>query len=341
MSRAAKPARRRLAGKFKGQATGAANQLQAQTLDVAAGVLTRDDGRILLTERPTGRQFAGYLEFPGGKLEAGEAPRHGLRREFAEELGLAVLDAAPLIRFRHVYPEFSVCLHVFRVSAWWGEPQGREGQRLRWAHASELKRLKLLPADRPIVTALELPAVLLVTPEPDPARLGAFVEALERAFEHRATGGAIVRIRDPATAQAVTPNLSELAGRIGRPILLHAAGVTVPPPVFAGLHFPATRLRVLDARPAVHGWVGASVHGVEEAARARELALDYVIVGSVRNTPTHPHRAPLGWEGFARIAAAAGLPAYAIGGMGPADLSVARNLWGQGIAATRALWPEA
>lgn len=302
--------------------------------------MRRGDGRVLVGERRAGTPLAGRLEFPGGKIEAGEQPSGALRREFLEELGTVVRETKPLLRFEHAYPDYRVRLHVYRVVRWEGEPAGREGQRLFWASTSELRRLPLLPADRPILAALDLPETLLVTPEPDPGRGAEFLKALEAALRAPVPGGVIVRIRDPGAAAKLVPVIARRAANSNRPLILNAGHAAVPPAGFAGLHLPASALANLQARPAVRGWVGGSVHSVAEAVQAAALGLDYVIVGSVRETPSHPGVTPLGWEGFARIAASGGLPAYAIGGMTPADIVTAQEYWGQGIAAVRAFWPD-
>lgn len=103
-------------------------------VEVAVGVLLRADGRFLLTSRPPGKVYAGYWEFPGGKLEPGESVEQALARELQEELGLAV-DPATVQRWREQlvdYPHALVRLHFCRVTAWRGEPSMREGQRAAW-----------------------------------------------------------------------------------------------------------------------------------------------------------------------------------------------------------------
>jgi len=89
---------------------------------VAAAVILRGNGDVLLAQRPTGKAYAGYWEFPGGKLEPGETPRHALDRELREELGLEVTHAAPWFMQRYDYPHADVELNFFRVFAWTGEP---------------------------------------------------------------------------------------------------------------------------------------------------------------------------------------------------------------------------
>lgn len=104
-------------------------------VDVAVGILIRpDDGRFLLTSRPLGKVYAGYWEFPGGKLEAGESVEQALARELQEELGLRVAPAA-IARWREQlvdYPHALVRLHFCRVTRWQGELQMREGQQAAW-----------------------------------------------------------------------------------------------------------------------------------------------------------------------------------------------------------------
>jgi 8-oxo-dGTP diphosphatase len=99
---------------------------------VAAAVLLRDDGQVLLAQRPEGKPYAGYWEFPGGKLEPGEAPRHALDRELHEELGIVVTRASPWLVQEFVYPHAHVELNFFRVFEWDGELASHDGQAFEW-----------------------------------------------------------------------------------------------------------------------------------------------------------------------------------------------------------------
>ncbi len=131
--------------------------LEPQRLEitVAAGVLRDSAGRVLLAQRPAEKHVGGYWEFPGGKLQAGESARAALDRELGEELGIRVLEAKPLIGYRHEYPDRDVILRVFDVVEFSGEPVGREGQPLRWLDWNQLQRFDgLLPADEPIISAI-------------------------------------------------------------------------------------------------------------------------------------------------------------------------------------------
>jgi 8-oxo-dGTP diphosphatase len=121
---------------------------------VAVGVLRDGAGRVLIAQRPNGKHAAGFWEFPGGKLQSGESPLQALCRELAEEIGIQVSAATPLMSFRHDYPERVVELRVFEVSQYSGEPHGLEGQALRWVSVDELDSVGLLEADQPIAAVL-------------------------------------------------------------------------------------------------------------------------------------------------------------------------------------------
>ena len=131
-------------------------------IHVVAGAIADADGRVLIAQRPRGRHMAGRWDFPGGKLAAGEEPLEGLRRELAEELGVSVRAARPLIRLRHEYPDRRVLLDVWQVTDYEGEPQALEAQALAWAKPDDLPKHDLLEADRAIVTALRLPRLARV-----------------------------------------------------------------------------------------------------------------------------------------------------------------------------------
>ena len=124
---------------------------------VVAAAVTRDDGRVLLAQRPAGKHLAGAWEFPGGKLERGEARVAGLSRELREELGIEISQPRPLIRVHHAYPHGEVLIDMWVVTRYAGEPRGLDGQALQWCLREELASIDLLPADRPIVRALSLP----------------------------------------------------------------------------------------------------------------------------------------------------------------------------------------
>jgi 8-oxo-dGTP diphosphatase len=124
---------------------------------VAVGVVVRADGAVLLADRPAGKPYAGYWEFPGGKIEAGESAEHALARELAEELGLTGVESIPWLGFDFDYPHAYVRLSFRRVLRWSGTPRPAEGQRLLFHRPGAAAPAPLLPAARPVMRWLELP----------------------------------------------------------------------------------------------------------------------------------------------------------------------------------------
>jgi 8-oxo-dGTP diphosphatase len=304
---------------------------------VAAAVIVRGDGQVLLAQRPAGKPYAGYWEFPGGKLEPGETPRAALDRELAEELGLVVRRAAPWLVQEFVYPHAHVELHFFRVFAHDGEPVGRDGQAFAWQRPGAFDVAPLLPANTRVLAALELPPTMGITCAED---LGeeAF---LARAAAALAGGLRLVQVREKAwpaaRREALARALVRLARAHGAKVVVNGGADEAARAGADGVHWTAATLEHAVARPAGL-MVGASCHTREELARAAALGLDYALLSPVRATPTHPDAVPLGWDGFARAIAGTRVPVYALGGLGPGDLEPARDHGAHGIAMRRAAW---
>jgi len=126
-------------------------------VDVAVAILIRGDGAVLFAQRPAGKVYAGYWEFPGGKIEPGESARAALDRELEEELGVHLERAYPWIMQTFTYPHATVRLHFFRVVAWRGEPHGREDQAFAWRSPQRMDLAPMLPANTPLLDALSMP----------------------------------------------------------------------------------------------------------------------------------------------------------------------------------------
>lgn len=126
-----------------------------QHFAVAAGVLCDPAGRVLIAERLDDGPFHGLWEFPGGKIAAGETSAEALARELAEELGIEVITCSSFMNLRHEYDDRVVSIEFFIVSEWNSDPVGREGQELRWVPAHALDARELLPADIPVIAALQ------------------------------------------------------------------------------------------------------------------------------------------------------------------------------------------
>ena len=124
---------------------------------VTAVALVDADGRILLAQRPEGKSLAGLWEFPGGKVEPGETPEAALIRELHEELGIDTHASclAPLTFASHTYEDFHLLMPLFICRRWKGIPQPREGQRLAWVRAKDLRSYEMPPADVPLIPIIQ------------------------------------------------------------------------------------------------------------------------------------------------------------------------------------------
>ncbi len=306
-------------------------------VEVAAAVITRPDGQVLLAQRPHGKAYAGYWEFPGGKLEPGETPRHALDRELAEELGLRVRRAAPWLTQRFVYPHAHVELHFFRVFDWIGDPVGHDGQAFAWQTPGRFTVAPLLPANTRVLRALVLPPVCGITMASDLGE-AVFLERARLAFER---GLKLVQFREKDWPEARQRALCTALLALGRPhgvsVLLNGSEQRARDWGCAGVHWTAATLCAAHLRPK-DLLCGASCHTREDVARAGSLMLDFALLGPVRATPSHPGAVTLGWEGFAAAAAGAALPVFALGGLTGADLEVAIAHGAHGVALRRAAW---
>lgn len=310
-----------------------------RSIHVVAGVITDPRGRILLTRRTEGRDLAGRWEFPGGKRELGETEAQALVRELHEELGITVEVGEPIINVPQQYPDKRLRLDVRRVSTWKGTPRGHEGQALAWVTPDKLTRYAMPPADRPVVAALLHPDRYMVTPNPDADDEAGWLAGLDLAL---ASGVRRLQIRlhgmADATRRRLTRQAVANARQAGAEALING-DISLARELGTGVHLRAGQLPELSMRPLAEGVsVAASCHTAEELRRAEDLGCDFVVLGSVAETASHPGAAPLGWEGFARLREVVSLPIYAIGGMSPADIGHARQQGAQGIAAIRSLW---
>lgn len=300
------------------------------TLEVAAAVIQRADGAFLLARRPAGKVYAGYWEFPGGKIEPGEPAHAALARELREELGIDPCMAFPWITREYTYPHAAVRLNFFRVTAWKGVPQPREQQAIAWQHAGAPLAEPMLPANAPVLAALALPHEYAITDAGSRGTRPMLVSILARL--ELGLRLILVRDRELPRREDFVRSVVRLARRHGAKTLVSGG-----PAIGDGLHFTAAELMRLRARPG-NGLAGASCHSAAELAHAMALEMDFAVLGPVKPTPSHPGALPLGWEGFARIARGASIPVYAIGGMQRADLHAAWRAGAHGVAMISGAW---
>jgi 8-oxo-dGTP diphosphatase len=308
-------------------------------VDVAVGVLVRPDGRFLLADRPDGKPYAHYWEFPGGKLEPGESVAQALSRELHEELGIDVGPVRPWVVREFEYPHAHVRLHFSRVQSWSGDLHAREGQSFRFCALDDLPEGPLLPATVPVLRWLALPSICAIS---NASELGQ-AEFLRRLDQQLTRGLRLVQFREPSLAPSVAESVFqqslERVRAAGGRLLVSSRHPHDWARCADGVHLTARDLLACRGRPD-SAWVSASTHGVAELKRAAELGLDFALHGPVAATASHPGVTGCGWNRFSEMTAAAKLPVYAIGGLVPADVERAQDAGAHGIALQRAIWAD-
>ncbi|MDO9394278.1 MAG: Nudix family hydrolase [Methylotenera sp.] len=325
----------------------------AKVIEAAVGIIQRENGLVLLAERPLGKPWAGYWEFPGGKIEADEMPEQALKRELLEELGITVKSLYPWLTRSFDYvakynaqgqlevPAKTVKLHFFTVTEWDGELLGLENQAISWQHPENLTVSPMLPANTPILTALSLASVYAIT---NLHELGEalFFDRLKNALDN---GLKMIQVREKQLFAAdllkFIKQLVALAKPYGAKVFLNSnLEMTIDSALelgIAGVHLSAKDLMELQKKP-VGMLCGASCHSSKELAKAESLALDYVMLSPVQATLSHPEANLLGWDKFSALIAGYSLPVYALGGMQESDLQNAKLHGAHGIAMLRSVW---
>jgi 8-oxo-dGTP diphosphatase len=304
-------------------------------VDVVVAVIMRPDGQFLLTRRPGGKVYSGYWEFPGGKVEKNESLLHALQRELWEELGIHVRHANPWITRIYNYLHATVRLHFFRVMEWQGKPMSREKQDLSWQLPQHIEVSPLLPANSPILQSLSLPPVYAITQAME-IGIEPALKQIEQALQN---GLRLLQIREKCMAKDMLRDFSNrmvvLTRAYQAKVLINGDADLAEEVGADGVHWSSSQLMAMSCRPPGYGLCSASCHNAEELFAAEQLGLDFVVLGAVLPTLSHPGLPPLGWRKFAALIRSYSLPVYALGGLRPEDLSVAQEMGAHGIAMMR------
>lgn len=312
----------------------------SRIVHVAVGVIIGKDGTILIAKRPDKTHQGGLWEFPGGKVEQGETLFDALKRELYEELAINTIATEPLIKIRHDYGDKIVLLDVHKVIQFSGEPKGNEGQPIAWVAPENLHQYEFPAANRPIITAINLPSRLLIT--------GAFEELtdfsarLEFALK-RGISLVQLRMRDADLTSSFIDSAYELCEQYSATLLINT-----DPEKYTniasqknklGLHLNSKNLLRCDVRPVEnHVLLSASCHNQIELEHAQKVGVDFVCVSPVLTTQSHPEQHAMGWAAFEKFVEKATIPVFALGGMKETDLPVALKRGAQGIAAISEWW---
>ncbi len=304
--------------------------------EVAAAVILKPDGSFLLGQRPEGKPYPGYWEFPGGKIESGETVLAALARELKEELNIEVSRATPWFTLTHSYTHATVRLHFWRIFEWQGEPRGMEAQALAWQRVESLSVSPMLPANTPLFRALSLPPVYAITNAIEMG-IARYLKVLEAAL---VKGLRLIQVREKSmSADELKHFAREVIARAhhhGARVLINGDVVLAKETRADGVHLTAAQVATLTQLPDLE-WVGASAHSRGELEQAAALQCDFAVMGPVNRTLSHPQQAPLGWQRFAELVFDTPLPVFALGGLQPHELQTAIDAGAQGIAMQRGI----
>ncbi len=316
-------------------------------IHVVAAIIphARNHQRIFLSRRKKGQHLADLWEFPGGKLETGEARFHGLRRELEEETGIVVSAAHPLICIRHQYPDKRILLDVWRVTRYVGNPHAREDQETGWFGIDELEMMDFPAADLPVIQALQLPPEILITPDVDTHHIDSYLSQFERLLSrhpYRLISFRAHGLEDRAYAD-VAADLQQLATSAGAEIIIHRNKTqSIRSKLFESYrfrHLNSYQLHVLQKRPLGDGYrLSASCHDLEELNKAERFGCSFAYLSAVRETTSHPGKPGKGWHGFAKLARLSRVPVYALGGVKRQDYAAACYQGALGVAGIRDFW---
>jgi len=309
---------------------------------VAAGVIQHPHrDKIFIAKRLDGTPYEGFWEYPGGKIEPGESARAALDRELREECGIVVEAARPLIRISHDYPDRSVELNVFLVTAFSGEPHGREGQDTAWVARNDLRDVRFLEGNRPITNAAMLDSQLAITNTRVYSR-----ESILSAVSSSG-GPGLVQVRDKHLSDDAwlewAKSVVDASRSSRKRVFLNRGSDDIQcwlkQTGAHGIHLDSASLMSTKKRPVNHDvWLSASCHGLPELRRAAEIDVDFALVSPVQHTSSHPDARPVGWQAFGALCNAVNFPVFALGGVKPADLTTAWEHGAQGVAMISGAW---
>jgi len=311
---------------------------------VAVGVIVNADGKILIAKRPLSAHQGGLWEFPGGKVDAGETIEQALVRELREELAIEVLASQPLIQIRHHYSDKSVLLDVHKITQFLGTAVGNEGQPVQWVDAKELNNFEFPAANRPIISAINLPEKYAIT--------GAYLDAADfiaRLNRVLAAGLRIAQLRvadfNVNTHQSLLDVALEAVKQSRANLVINCSlaefnRLTLTfPDENLGLHLNHHHAAVINTRPVgPHVLFGVSCHNAEEIAHAQHIGADYLLLSPVLRTASHPSAKLLGWGSFSALVELANIPVYALGGVSEGHIKTAQLCGAQGVAGIGAWW---
>lgn len=348
---------------------------KSKVLDVAVGVIIRND-QVLISWRNAAQHQGSRYEFPGGKIDAGESPEQGLRRELNEELGITVERSIRAQQLTFKYPEKTVRLHIFKVTGFSGEPVGQEGQPVLWVNKEDLPQYQFPDANAPILRMVYLPERYLISFEliglelisqevteqqkkakqlllnPD-QELTEIIEQWLNFHIRQVPQQAWLYVRVPqASPQDYAHIIKALAAKrpdlklmvMYRHLAYLAENIDRASQLINGIHLSQQDLMqchdplILPFGLPANLYRVAACHDQASIDKANQLKLDAILLSPLHATATHQSGTSLGWLHWQQLCSGSHLPVYALGGVQPHELGQIQNHGGFGVAGIRAFY---
>lgn len=303
----------------------------------AAAVIQRDDGFLLMAQRPAGTSWSGWWEFPGGKIESEETPFEALQRELKEEINISANDAALWFERRYTYPDKKVYIYFFKVTDWAGEIQSCENQLLDWQDPAHVFVSPILPTNLFVLKSILLPPIYAIT-NIETMGEALFFEKLKIKLEQ---GIKMIQVREKNLSYDDLKRIAKIIIDKARPYnvkIIISENEKLAREIDAdGVHYPAHILKTLKMRPSF-SICGASCHNLDELKAAQDLKLSFALLSPIQKTKSHPLADPIGWEFFSECVNQLEIPIYALGGLDQGSLATSWQNGGHGVAMQRAIW---
>lgn len=323
------------------------NSEHPKVVHVAVGVIVQSE-QVLICWRDAKLHQGNRYEFPGGKVEAGETPLQALKRELLEEININVKKAVREQQLHFNYPEKTVCLHIYKVTEFDGEPCGQQQQAIRWVNRHELGQYQFPDANTPILRMVLLPDQYVIA---QPQRPGQSLDQWLDWHCQQIAQQAWFYIRHQqldtvqyqyviATLATRRPDLKLLA------MYSHLKSLSAHWPaweaILAGVHINQTELMQLEDEAFMRlpaAWYRfAACHDALSIAKANTLPMDAVLLSPLHATSTHAGQPALGWQQWQQLCEKSTAPVYALGGVTPNELAQVQEAGGFGVAGIRAFY---
>lgn len=310
-----------------------------QRQSIAVGIVFNQYQQVLISKRGVDKHLANFWEFPGGKVEKDESFKFALRRELCEELGINITKTIKILEYQHSYEDRLLDFQFYKVIAYDGNVQSKEGQQIRWINVKELSSVNLPAANKGVISALSLPNLYMIADEKFfRTNLISCVEQQLingiKVIQHRASADSSKSIFIQNALQ-IKLLCEKYQAKYVANCNLEWIGDIEP----HCIHLTSENLKIISSKnlnAGQHEYFSASCHNQEEVELANKLEVKCILIGPVNVTKSHSGMAAIGWKRFSELCHHSNAPVYALGGLELNDYKTAPIYGAQGIAAIRA-----